>query len=101
MFLPFLGKVAQQQGDYLAGGEYLELMGVLDIHYLITDVVGRLDYIDQRVARVAGGVVGRCETQHAQLVGHFYEVGMFRREKSKLAVASGKCRLEGIFDYRG
>ena len=51
--LTLLVEEIEQQLLHLGSGKNLELVGVLDVHYLVADVVGGLDNVDQRMAGVA------------------------------------------------
>ena len=87
---------AEEEVDGLAGREDAELVGVLDVHDLVADVVRRLDQVDERVAGEAAVEVG-----DAQLVGDAEVGGLFALEEAELAAAAGQRGGVGILDDRG
>ena len=91
----------QQKLDHFTCGKQPELMGILDVHYLIADIVGRLHEIYQRMAGVAERAVIAVARKHPELVGNPAEILLFRRKETEFALLAGKHRLVRIFHYRG
>lgn len=74
-------------------------MGILYIHDLVTDIVGRLHYIHKRMAGIAQRLARSREAQQPKLVGHTYVVLAFADKKAELALFR-KRRLIRILDNR-
>ena len=74
-------------------------MGILDVHDLIADVVGRLHEVNQREARVAQRALGRWLLRYAQLGGDALVVGLLGIEESELLVLACQLAGERIFHY--
>ena len=78
-------KEGQQQLDGLVGADDLQLVTVLDVHHLIADVVGSLDQIDQRVARIAL----RSQSHQTQFGGDALKDLLLASEETKFAFRTG------------
>ena len=82
----------------LVGRQELQLVRILNVHYLIANVVGSLNEIDERMAGVANGAIGSRKLQDAQLAGNFFVVLHLTAEKAELAFVAGKVGREGVLD---
>ena len=82
-------------------GEDAQLVGVLDVHDLVADVVGGLHEIDEGEAGVAQGAWRRAEALYAELGGYALVVGALGLEEAELQMFSGEVAGEGVFDYAG
>lgn len=56
--LCLLVKESEQKGTCLLKGKNLQFVGILNVHYLITDVIRSLHKIDQRMAELVTAKVG-------------------------------------------
>ena len=91
----------QEQVFRVAVGKDAQLVGVLDVHDFVADVVGRLDEIDQRMARVDGQPSAALRLGDAQHGGYLLIVGPLGFEKAKLRLGPGQRRTVGILDDGG
>ena len=81
-----LAEEAEQKSLGLVVREQFELVGILDVHYLVADVVGSLHQVDQRMACVFRRfALGRL-AYYAQFIGDFPESVPLRDEEAELAV---------------
>ena len=83
--------------DDFGGGEYLEFVGVFDVHDFVADVVGGFDDEYEGMAGVAQCAGWRRQAEHAGLGGDADEAFALAGEESEFA-ARGECGLEGVFD---
>ena len=83
-------EVGQQQVARVGGGEDTELVGVLDVHDLIADVVGGLDEVDEGEAGIATGVGSRGELRYAELGGDAGVVVELGLEEAELLVVASE-----------
>ena len=79
----------------------LQLVRILNVHYLITDVVSRFHQIHQRMTGIGKRSARLRMTDNAQFIGYFLIYLLFCAEESEFAVVSGESRFERIFHYRG
>ena len=89
-------KEIQQEADRLLLREDMQFMRVLDIHDLITDIIGCLDQVNQWIA---------CETFRmggirldAQLMDDAMKTGFLRLEEAELTFLAGVNRGVRIFN---
>ncbi len=75
-------------------------MGILDVHYFIADVVGGLDYVDERMSGIAQRFAGCRKSEQAKFVGHFGEVVALGVEESEFTFC-GKHGFVGVFHDGG
>ncbi len=92
---------AEQQPLGLLIRQDFQLVRVLNVHYLIADVVGGLHEIHEGVPGVCRQSVLPGLVYHPKVVGNFLEYLPLRVEEAELAVAAGEGRREGVFHYRG
>ena len=73
-------------------------MCILNVHYFIADIVGRLHKIDQRIARIGKfiGVSGRA--RYAQFVGNPQIVLALSTKKAEFGTLAGQMGRAGILD---
>ena len=84
----------QQQPFGLSVAQQLQLVGIFDVHYLVADVVGSLDEVDQRMAEVR-------RSPQPQLCGNALVGGALALEVSELAFLPCLCRWNGVFHDAG
>ena len=92
------GEIGKEELLRLVRGEELELVRVFDVHYLIADVVRRLNEIDERMAGVAYGAIRCGKLQDAELLGNTLVIFHIATEETELPLVSCKVGREGIFD---
>ena len=98
---PLVAEKVEEEPFHLVGRKDFQFVGVFDIHHLITDVVGRLDHIDQRMAGIARRIGSVGGDDYAELVGDAAKRFALRREKTEFVAVAGQSRREGIFHNRG
>ena len=80
---------AQQQTACLVVGEDAQLVSVLDVHYLVADVIGSLNKIHQRMACIAQRFALSREAQHTEVVGDTLKRLLLEAEEAELAFLAG------------
>ena len=78
-------------------GENLKFVGILEVHYLIADVVGRLHDIHEWMA----GENARSEFRDTELDGNLPVDLLLALKESELTLTAGMERCVGIFHYGG
>ena len=93
--------ISQQRVNNLAGGKDFKFMGILQIHYLITDVISCLHDIYQRMACIPQWPVGCTQLFDTKLGGNLAINLTLGTEKAEFTFFSGQWRVIGILDNRG
>ena len=76
----------------------LEFVCILDIHNLVTDIIGCLNEIDKGIAGIFHRTFGCGKLKDAQFAGNTLVVCHLALEETKLAFVSGKIGGEWVFD---
>ncbi len=77
-------KEVEQKSAHFTERYYFQLVGILEVHYLIADIVGGLHDVDERMSRENA----RREFRNAKLRGHPAVDFLFALKKSELSFAS-------------
>ena len=76
-------------------------MRILDVHNLITDVIGCLYHIHQRVAGVPQRFAFGRQAADAQFIGNFLVSSRFGRKKAEFTVVASQTAGKRIFHDGG
>ena len=88
VLLDALFKESEEQSLGFLEGEDFKLVSVLNVHYLIADIVGCLYEIYERVTGVFQRLALVAETLHAQFLCYTSEIASLGVEESELAVVA-------------
>ena len=99
VFSGVLIEESEQQTLGLAVSENLQFVSVLDVHYLITYVVSRLNEVHQRMAGVPYRLAGCRQPYYAQFIGYTAISVCLRTEEAVLAVRTGAAARERILHH--
>ena len=94
-------KEVEQQLACLVGGDDMQFVGILNVHYLITDIVGSLHKVGERIACIADAQPVILLADDAEVVGYLAEERHLALEETELALAPAEQRAVGIFHYGG
>ncbi len=97
ILLDVLPEEVEQKTFGLLVGEDFQLVGILDVHNLIADVVCRLHQIHQRVARIAERLAGLRLAQDTQFLSDFLVRIGLGVEEAEFPMVSGITTGERIF----
>ena len=96
VILPHFIEEIKQEPRYFLVAQNLQLVGILEIHNLVTDVVGSLHEIDQRMAHIAQGLARRGETNDTQLLSNLLINVALRAKEAELPLLRRGRRGVGI-----
>ena len=91
-----LAEISEEQLPCLLGREELQFVGILDVHYLVANVVCSLDEIDEGMAGVADGAVGCRLAYDAEFAGNALIVLHVAAEEAELALVACQVGREWV-----
>ena len=101
MLLGLLVEEVEHQALRLFKGDNLQLMGILQVHYLIADIVSSFHEIHQRMAHIAQGLARLGNTNNAHFIGNTLVGILLALEETELSLLAGSRRGKGILHNAG